>query len=122
MATLCNYKFTSIALIDNQEEKTNFIAKGYKDTQEGYLVLYFKNENEYKFLVSKDSLVVNVNKSQYTFDLTKKTEAIINNDGYSFKASINTEKLVITDNAIYIRYEIDFISFKASYTINLELL
>lgn len=122
MATLCNYKFSSIAIIDDQEEKTNFTSKGYKDIKGDSTIFYFKHDNEYKFLVNKNTLIVTVNQSQYTFDMTKKTEAIINNDGYLFKASITTKQLIITESNIYINYEMDFVSFKANYSINLELL
>jgi hypothetical protein len=110
-----------VSIIDDQRENTNFSVKGYKDYKEGCHIYYFKHENEYKFIVSKEDLTVYVNESVYTFNTTKKTEAIINASGYTFKAYINTNKLVISDTLIHIEYELDFNSFKGKYEINLEL-
>lgn len=121
MAVLCDFKFTSFVKIDNEEEKIEFVTKGYKNNKEDELVYYFKNDNEYKFVIKGDILVVFVNDSKYSFNINKKTEALINNEGYCYKASISTNKLLLESNKIEIEYVIDFTSFKGEYKIILEL-
>ena len=121
MAVLCDFKFTSFVKIDNEEEKIEFVTKGYKNNKEDELVYYFKNDNEYKFVIKGDILVVFVNDSKYSFNMNKKTEALINNEGYCYKASISTNKLLLESNKIEIEYVIDFTSFKGEYKIILEL-
>ena len=66
MAVLCDFKFTSFVKIDNEEEKIEFVTKGYKNNKEDELVYYFKNDNEYKFVIKGDILVVFVNDSKYS--------------------------------------------------------
>ena len=53
--------------------------------------------------------------------MNKKTEALIDSDGYCYKASIITNKLILDSNKIEIEYVLDFSSFKGEYKITLEL-
>ncbi len=122
MAVLCNFKFYSSAIIDDNEDVIEFNVKGYKQINDDSIVYYFKNDNEYKFIIKDNILSVNVNKSVYEFNKTKKTEAILNFDDYVYKASVVTNKLNLSDNKIEIEYVIDFVSFKGKYKIILELL
>lgn len=121
MGELVNFKFMSLVSLDGEEEKTEFVSKGYKQVKDKDLIYYFKNENEYKFIVKNNVLEVNVNDSRYTFDTNKKREALISSEGYFYKASIITNKLVINSNKIEIEYILDFGSFKGNYKIILEL-
>lgn len=122
MASICNFKFSSTMVLDGEEEKTEFIAKGYKDFSDEGVIYYFKHENSYKFYIKNEVLTVNVNDSVYVFDKSKKTEAIINNAGYSYKASVKTNELMISEEKIVLEYVMDFVNFKGIYKIILELL
>lgn len=121
MAKLSNFSFCSVSTIDDDSSVINFQAKGYVDHREDCIIWYFKHENEYKIIIQKDSLVVYVNDSSYTFDQNKKTEALIKIDNYSYKASVLTNNLMISDNQIDINYILNFDSFKGSYRISIKL-
>ncbi len=107
--------------MDDDVSETNFIAKGYVDYREDYCLWYFRNENEYKFIIRKDELEVYVGESCYKFKINKKTEALIKSDIYLYKASINTNVLDISEEEITINYVMDFSSFKGSYKIIVKL-
>ena len=117
MSELKEFNFKSINIIDNESNEVTFTTKGYiKDDS----IIYFKwEDNTYKF-IKGDSLLVQVNDSQYEFNANKKTLANIVNQGFSMNASIITDKLEISNNKIYIEYIMDFSSFKGKYIINLE--
>ena len=121
MAKLSNFKFYSHFKLDGEIEKIKFEARGYVDKKTDQIIYYFKNDNDYKFIIKNDIVEVSVNESFYSFVLNKKTEALINNAGYLYKASVVTNKLVILDNKVEIEYVMDFVSFKGVYKIILEL-
>ena len=114
--------FKSEYEIDGNKETIEFKEKGYKKVEDNKVTIYFKNENSYKFIISNNTLKVYVNESVYIFDKENKTEAIIKNNDYSYKASLVTNKLNISDNFIQIEYELDFTNFVGKYNITLELL
>ena len=120
MASLANFTFYSRSNIDGDINTIDFECKGYTDKKDN-VVWYFKNENEYKFIILKEALMVNVNDSKYYFDINKKTEALICNGGYSYKASVVTKKLEISTNEIKLNYILDFSSFQGEYEIIVKL-
>ena len=121
MAKLSSFSFYSISTLDDDSSETNFIAKGYVDYREDYSLWYFKHENEYKFIIRRDELEVCVDNSSYNFNVNKKTEAFIKIDNYSYKASITTNSLIISEEEININYVMDFSSFKGNYKIIVKL-
>lgn len=121
MSELCNFSFYSLSILDNDKQETSFDVKGYKNIEDHKIIYYFKNENTYKFIID-DNLTVYVNDSIYLFDINKKTEALIRINHLSYKVSVITNKLTISESEIHIEYTLDFITFKGEYKITLKLL
>ena len=86
-----------------------------------FATLYYlkKGDSLYKFIID-GGLKVFFNESQYEFNLNKKTLAQINSEGFTFNASVITNKLDILTNKIVIEYTMDFTSFKGEYSIIVE--
>ena len=122
MGELMNFRFKSEYKLDNDIEIIEFESKGYKKYEGNRTIYYFKHDNAYKFLIDDDVLEVEVNNSYYRFDINNKTEAIIRGDHYSYKVSVTTERLNIFNDKIEISYVLDFVTFKGTYNITLELL
>lgn len=121
MNELCNFKFISETNIDGEKDIIEFDAKGYKSVVDNKIILYFKNEFKYKFIIGDDKVEVNVDDSKYYFVKNKKTEALIKQQGYELKTSILTSNLKISKEQIIIEYIMDFIDFQGHYKITLML-
>lgn len=121
MARLTNFDFYSMSCIEDDINETNFVSKGYVDNKDNCCIWYFKNDNEYKFIIKDNSLLVYVNESVYSFESNKKTESLIKIEGYLCKVSVFTSELIIEENEIRINYILDFNSFKGSYKIIVKL-
>lgn len=121
MSELVNFKFLSISKLDEEVDRIEFEVKGYKKIEDDNLIFYFKHDHSYKFIINNNILKVSVGLSNYEFDLKRKTEAIIRTDEYSYKASIITSLLNISNQKLEIKYILDFNTFKGEYEIILEL-
>ena len=116
MAEIKSFTFISNSKVEDDINNIQFDAKGYVDDK----TIYFKNgADSYKFILD-ESLKVFFNESQYEFDLNKKTLAFINSEGFTFNASVITNRLDILTNKIVIEYIMDFVSFKGEYSIIVE--
>ncbi len=121
MTNLCNFHFYSLSFIDNNKETLEFDSKGYKKEEDDEIIYYFKHDNNYKFIIKKDILKVEVNSSKYIFKLNEVTECCINIGDYEIHNTINTQILNISNNKIVLEYEMNFDTFKGQYKIILEL-
>ena len=114
-------KFVLYASSDNEDTESKSECVGYKKIEEGKTILYFKDNNKYKFVIDKE-LEVMVNDSYYKFELNKETQGKIVGDSSHILVSIYTSKLLVDEHKIELEYTIDFKSFKTKHKIILELL
>lgn len=121
MVSLCDFHFSSVSNVDGNQEIIEFDAKGYRKEENENIIYYFKHDNNYKFIIKKDILYVEVNDSRYVFDKNKITASFINVMGNSISVNIETKLLNILDNKIQLEYEMIFDTFKGKYHITLEL-
>ena len=71
MAELKKIKFSSTHNLDGEISEISFLAKGFKQINDEELIVYFKNEHTYKFIIKSECLTVYVDESYYEFDLKR---------------------------------------------------